>query len=59
MKIAYDGEFGQIYVQLRDSDIQILQEKKEIQENGSSLKIDDSYDIPEPLRDERNPTEIL
>ncbi|EKD24760.1 MAG: hypothetical protein ACD_80C00164G0003 [uncultured bacterium (gcode 4)] len=59
MEISYDGQFWQIYVKLNDQNIQHLKEKKELQENNTSIKIDDAYIVPEPLWDVGNQTKIL
>lgn len=59
MEISYDGQFWQIYVKLNNQNIQHLKKRKELQENNVSLKIDDTYIVPQPLWDGDHPTKIV
>lgn len=60
MKISYDGEFWQIWIELTDKNIETLKEKKELHDDTGFLNIDDRCRLsPEPSRDAKDLTKIL
>lgn len=64
MKISYDWEFGQIYVEISDADIDFLEEKKQLSdtENHTLLlknQIISLFDKLDIERDEKNPTTLV
>lgn len=59
MRISYDSEFWQIYVELTDANIQTLQEKKELRDEAWFLFVDPKQQTHEPIWDPELPTKIL